>query len=237
MKIFKHKIIIEIILSIIIIFMYMYEINNRNFLCFSNGACVTTWEDRGLIIIPYKYYGLLKPEKYVLSMDSGAGGYGASIYLSKNPQYKFIVNAYRMRNFSANEIMTIMIENNIEEYNHQHLENNAIQNESYNIDIGTDFVGGGTIIDKWKDGKKETIVEAYRIFQNGYIPFLIIIFIIFFIRWIYIKPVINNKSLKEKIKTILLFIIGSFFESIVVILINILLVISIIALIMLIFNR
>jgi hypothetical protein len=133
--------------------------------------------------------------------------------------------------------LTIVSENDIEGLFKQQLKNNAIQNESYDIEIGTEFVGGGTIIEKWKDGKKETIIEAYRIFQNGYIPFLIIIIIVFLIRWIYIKPLINNKSLKEKLKTILLFIIGSFFESIVIILINILLVVSIIAFITWMFNR
>lgn len=149
------RIISGLVLLTITIAIFVKEITSRSFLCFTNGKCVTAWETgKSLIIISGKYYGLFIPKEYVEVLDSGAGGYGASVYLSKNPKYEFVIFSSRVKNFSTNNIMIIAAENDVLASYKDKLNINAIKNENYDISVGGEVIGSGTVIEKWKNGQK-----------------------------------------------------------------------------------
>lgn len=198
-RILKYRFILEVILSTVLIFTYMYEINDRHFLCFSSGECVTTWEHSGgLIIIPYKYYGLTTPNEYVLTLDSGAGAYGSLIYLAKDISSEFVVDSTRTQNYSKQKIHTRTY-NGYEST--EEIKNKIKSNEFYEINTGTEIVGHGTIIRRWKGTKNETVVEPFFFFQNAYIPIYVVFGTVFFFRYITEATIIKKSD--QNIKSIM----------------------------------
>lgn len=190
----------------------MLEISDRHFLCFSNGECVTVWEhSEGTLIIPYKYYGLTTPDEYVATIDSGTGSYGSTIYLARNISSVFVVDSTRTKNYSKGKIYTRRYDGfiRIEE-----IKNKIEDNEFFMINTGTEFVGHGTSIDRWKNEKKETIVEPFFFFQNAYVPIYIIFGTVFFFRYITEASIIKNSA--QLMKSIAVWLLKMVAESVVV---------------------
>lgn len=170
--ILKYKFIIEVLLSFSLIFIYLYQINNRHFLCFSNGKCVTTWENSGdLIVIPYKYYGLTIPQEFTKTSygNTGAGTYLTIIQSLKDKKCSFVVDSDKIENYAHGVICTSP---------RGHIDLRS--DEVFMINTGVELVGGGTRIERWKGTKKETIVQPFFFFQDAYIPIYIIFSTVFF---------------------------------------------------------
>lgn len=192
-KILKYRFIIEVIISMLLIFTYIYEISGRHFLCFSNGKCVTTWENSGgLIIIPYKYYGLTIPQKFVRASygNTGAGAYITTIKSSKDKKYSFVVDSDKLENHTHGIICTSP---------HGHID--LTSDEVFMINTGVEVVGHGTIIERWKGTKKETIAEPFFFFQNAYIPIYVVFGTVFFFRYITEATIIKKSD--QNIKSIM----------------------------------
>jgi hypothetical protein len=213
LKILKFRFMLEVLLSIVLILIYMFEISGRHVLCFSNGKCVTTWETiGGHYIIPYKYYGLAIPNEYILTLDSGAGGYGSLIYLAKNISSEFVVDSTRTQNYSKQKIYTRTY-NGYEST--EEIKSKIQDNEYFMINTGTEFVGHGTIIERWKGTKKETVVEPFFFFQNAYIPIYIVFCTVFFFRYITKASVVTNSA--QPIKSIVIWSLKIVAETVIVI--------------------
>jgi hypothetical protein len=206
-KILKYRFIIEVIISMLLIFTYIYEISDRHFLCFSNGKCVTTWENSGgLIIIPYKYYGLTIPQKFVRASygNTGAGAYITTIKSSKDKRYSFVVDSDKLENHTHGIICTSP---------HGHID--LTSDEVFMINTGVEVVGHGTIIERWKGTKKETVVEPFFFFQNAYIPIYIVFCTVFFFRYITKASVVTNSA--QPIKSIVIWSLKIVAETVIVI--------------------
>ncbi|MGE4399436.1 MAG: hypothetical protein AB7D29_07935 [Campylobacterales bacterium] len=198
------------ILSAVLIIIFLLEINNRTFLCFENGKCVTIWESgKLLMVIDGKYYGLFAPKEYIEVLDAGTGGYGASVYLSKNPKYDFVVFSNRVKNFFFNKAIVVVAENDFSESYKKILNDNIMPNERYDIMVGTELVGGGTIIERQKNTQRETVIPPYRIFKNLYHPLVIIFTVVLLLVIIAERQRLDDKTLKEKL-LLLSRIIGEF---------------------------
>jgi hypothetical protein len=213
-KVLKYRLVFETFLSIVLIFIYIeiIQIYDRHFLCFSNGECVTAWEhSEGILIIPYKYYGLTTPNEYVVTLDSGSGSYGSTIYLAKNISSVFIVDSTRTKNYSKGKIYTRRYDGYVRT---EEIKNKIKDNEFFMINTGTEFVGHGTRIDRWKNEKKETIVEPFFFFQNAYLPIYIIFSTILFFRYITEASIIKRR--KQPIKSIVVLLLEIVVETLIV---------------------
>lgn len=210
----KYRFVFETFLSIVLIFIYIeiVQIYDRHFLCFSNGECVTVWEHaEGTLIIPHKYYGLTTPNEYVVTLDSGTGSYGSTIYLAKNISSVFVVDSTRTKNYSKGKIYTRAYDGY---QSTEEIKNKIKGNEFYEINIGTEFVGHGTRIDRWENEKKETIVEPFFFFKNAYIPIYIIFSTVFLFRYMTETSII--KSREQLIKSIVVWLLKMVVESVIV---------------------
>ncbi len=214
------RMVIASLLSSILIALFLKEINDRNFLCFSNGKCVTTWgSGESFIVIPGKYYGLLNPDEYVSVQYGGVGGsFQTSIFLSSNPKYQFVVVSDIVKNNSNGKIYAVG-----GRYT-EAVDMPTIKDELYRIETGIEFVGRGTIVERRKNNKNEIVIEVYEVFQNLYIPLLIILFVVAMLIFITEKHFLNNRFLKERLKIISIWSARVIGESIIVTIVDIALI-------------
>lgn len=203
----KFRFLFEVFLSIILILIYMLEISNRHFLYFSTGECVTTWETiGGNYIVPYKYYGLIIPQKYVKASygNAGSGSYITTIQLSNDKKCLFIVNSKNIENHAKDVICTSFMVNK-----------DSKNDEAFMITTGMELVGGGTRIERWKGTKNETVIEPFFFFENAYIPIYIVFDTVFFFRYITKASVITNSA--QPMKSIVIWLLKIVAETVIVI--------------------
>ena len=215
------------ILSFVLVLIFTWEVNNRHFFCFENGKCFTVWAlGKGVIIVPYKYYGITKPEEYAFSVDSGAGAFGASIYLSKNTKHEFVVSVYRGIDNSNGKILIVDYKSGSNEDHRKEIEFNAIQDEVYNYTTVTDFIHS-TTLSRFDKYEQQVIIAKYHFFRNGYQPLTIIFLTVLLLRYIGCRPDLEQKSTSQKIKAISLFGAYTVAESALVLVLDIVVPIAI----------
>ena len=220
-KVHKIRIAIGTIISCILIVLFVWEINNRYFLCFSNGKCFTAWaRSGGLMIIPDKYYGVAKPKEYAIALDPWGEVLGVSIYLSNNAKNEFIVATKKSMDNSNGRILVVDSESASDENRSKKIEDNAMRDEAYYYEVATDLVGSVTLSKLHKDALP-TVISKYHIFRNSYAPLAIILLVVFLLRRIGCWTSLEQKSTRQKLKAISLFGAYTVAESVLVLILDI----------------